>query len=181
MCSAGVLTCNVLIRTCLYARRPLVQAATDTKGTRLSRLTRLFGDIFRTEHAHEVPFCPSNASLGRTNLVVDAQGAMLVLERIKHLVRKGVVKANCDERVRLIANTIKSMYQNGDIGDTSLAGFDAVSRLADIEKEHLNSRAEGFPEELLMTDLARMCVEGLDGVNTISRLVSDCKLQVLVR
>ncbi len=136
---------------------------------------KLFGDIFKATHAREVPWSGLHGIRGMKSTLVNAQGAMLVLERVKFLAKKGNLKGNCGERARLIAKTLKEVCRC-TVGDMSLENFDAKARLADIT----NKPAEGHGHELSRDDLVSEHVEGLHGFNKFSRL-ADGRLQVLVR
>ena len=162
----------------LYVCRLLVRTATNQDKTN-SECIKLFGDLLNTHHFRAL-FPQNSVRQGGISITADAQVAMLVLERAKDLTRRGVFKARCDERVRMVAKAVKDLCEN-EVGDVSLAGFDAVSRLADIEKKQNRANMEDFPQELSRTKLARINVEGLDGMNTISHIVSGGQLQVLLR
>jgi hypothetical protein len=64
---------------------------------------------------------------------MDAQGAMLVLRRVRDLAQKGVLEKGCAERARQIARSLIHVCQN-ELGDMSLECFDIKGRLADIEE-----------------------------------------------
>jgi hypothetical protein len=96
-----------------------------------SRCSELFGDIMRTSHVREVPWC--HASRGSNTVLADAQGAMLVLHRVRDLVGQGVFDAGCNQRADKVDALLRDVCEN-ELNDVSLEGFDAKQRLAEIAR-----------------------------------------------
>jgi len=187
----------------------LLETALDRHNIRLKK----FRDIVSTSHAREVPWFHASGQPRAISIVLDAQGAMLVLRRVRDLAQKGVLEEGCAERARKIARTLKDFGEN-KLGDMSLVGFDVKARLAEMEKKHdaeavkergkrvswtankaktsggashMSDGEEGCdarqPRQARLSRgrTRRFHVDGLDGLNHISRLADGDKLQVLLK
>jgi hypothetical protein len=177
-----------------HARRTLASVSLNHK-TMLSRCYRLFGDILQSNHSREIQI-PQTRQVGEETKCrfVDAQGAMLVLQRVGDFARQGVLAASCGERTLAVEKTLRDLCVQ-KLGDMCLQGFDAKRRLADIKKEQdlgcgdvQGALGDSHADRLwhsscirTPTDLVRMPVGELDGINNISRLLEDGKLLVLAR
>jgi hypothetical protein len=117
------------------SHRTLVETATCQQ-THYSRCKDLFSDIRNTSHWMECTWSASSGGkAGCDAIQVDAQGAMLVLRRIRALTKQNMFSSSCRKRIRLIRETIIEVCKK-EVGDRSLEGFDARQRLDEIEKEH---------------------------------------------
>jgi hypothetical protein len=179
----------------------LASAALNAK-TEYSRCLRLFDDILETQHACEIPWSRVSGHQGSTAILVDAQGAMLMLRRVRNLAKQDVLAAGCSERAGQIAKALQKVCEN-ELGDMSLVGFNTKSRLAEIQGGNSKAKIEKggslenknvrhmatSPESRSPQSLGGTCfrhalqkpVEGLDGYNKISYFVEGGQLQVLIR
>ncbi len=136
--------------------------------------------------------------------MADAQGAILLLQRVRDLSSRGYLDFACDARA-LKVTTFLTEFCEKKLGDMSLVGFDARQRLDEIEKGHAKRQAEmraaggvlgtsvkaravkafvprnGPLVELSHGDLVRMHVPGLEGMNSACWIADDGKLKVLLR
>jgi hypothetical protein len=121
---------------CIYRKhacRALVEAALDRKSD-YSRCCALFADMLQTSHFREVIWA-SCGYAGSQAIVADGQGLMLMLQRVRDLVKKGLYEPVCSIRAQRIETVLEALLKN-ELGDTSLEGFNARQKLDEIEAMH---------------------------------------------
>jgi hypothetical protein len=111
----------------MRARRALVDTTTNTK-VNYSYCSKMFDDILETSHIREAIW-RSNGHKGTRATLVDAQGAMLVLQRVRNRVKQGAHTQRADK----IEEALRDLCKN-ELQDTSLERFDARKRLAEMER-----------------------------------------------
>jgi hypothetical protein len=124
--------------------RKLVETALN-KNVKMAGCLKICGDIFESSHCHKRAWASASSSGGERDCnpanFVDAQGIMLVLQRVRNLSRQGMYDASCRKRARAIKRTIKGICKH-ELGDMSLEGFNTKQRLAEIEQDYAQRRAE---------------------------------------
>jgi hypothetical protein len=120
--------------TCMHTCSALVEAMVN-KEVDSTYCADLFGDILGTSHVHEIPWPhPPSSQPGGKALFGDAQGTMLVQQRVRDLARQDTLDAACAARARKIRRVLRSLCDQ--LGDTSLEGFDARKKLDVIQKKN---------------------------------------------
>ncbi len=148
--------------TCIHTRSTLVEAMVNKEVDR-AYCAGLFGDILGTSHVHEIPWTqPPNGQPGGKALFGDAQGTMLVLQRVRDLARQDTLDAACSARARKIRAVLRSVCDQ--LGDTSLKGFDAEQQLDDIQNKRYTRGSETHARRRLLVEDVEQEVPG-DGRN----------------
>ncbi len=114
------------------------------KRTEIARCMRFFGDILETNHACKAHWSRASGNEGAMCILLDAQGTMLALRRVRDLARQGSLEASCSARASQIARALKDVCEN-ELRDMSLEGFHTkrhiASDMSNVEKNHITSRA----------------------------------------
>jgi hypothetical protein len=122
-------------------RSTLLNTTMDRKGNLLPHiLSKLFGDILATNHVCKIPRPETRTQT--SPVVIDAQGAILVLQRVKDLAKKGDLAEIIGVRARQVRTALKDLFKN-EWRDTSLEGFYTKQSLNVIEKNHGQRCVEG--------------------------------------
>jgi hypothetical protein len=131
---------------------------------------RIFGDILgETNSFRTVKFHKGDSILG------DAQGAMLLLERVQYLARQGTVGASCILRAGKTRTKIIDVCN--ELKDMSLDAFDAKQRLAEIETNRNHCAADYTP----WTQSNKFNVNDITGKTLISWVLHEGKYGIVLR
>jgi hypothetical protein len=115
--------------------RTFVETAVNVN-TPYSRCAKLFNDILQSSYARRAQWSATSNHKGGVTVLLDAQGAMLVLQRVRDLVEQGTWDADCRQRTDKIEAMLRELCGNelGN-GTGSRKGFNAKKRLAEIEED----------------------------------------------
>ncbi len=106
-----------------------------------------FGDIMHTKHCQKIPWTHAHYEKKCVpEIWTDAQGAMLVLQRVRNRLGQGYWLAgrtleDALGRVDEVEAVLRDACEK-ELGDMSLEGFDAKQGLEEIQKEHEQRSAE---------------------------------------
>jgi hypothetical protein len=138
----------------MLVHRTLVETVAN-KRMQYSRCTRHFGDILQTEHFRKIPWSCASGLQGDTAVLADAQGAMLVLQRVRDRVGQEPWEVACTQRAENIEAALRDVCRK-ELEDKSLEGFDARERLAEVEKDGYHQR------ESINMPARKICVQQCD-------------------
>jgi hypothetical protein len=105
------------------------------------RCSEVCGTLLQTSHFRDAVWSTTKHRGTRATLV-DAQGAVLVLQCVRESVRQGTLDASCYQRADKIEAMLRDVCKN-KLNDMSLEGFDAKKRLAEIKRNRDRSEVEG--------------------------------------